>query len=131
MEETHSSAVLLAQSKPASTAQQQKWQNEIEPVMDSFVNASLRRQRGGNTCCRVAGNQFFANPADLGSESQLLNLGSLLIKKVSFIGGDKVYCCPRCCPEPVPPSKCFNACNPRLTEFLNNMEPITTASRAH
>lgn len=48
-------------------AQRQKKQDiETEQVMDSFINAPLRRRAGDTSaCCRVPGNQFFANPVDL------------------------------------------------------------------
>lgn len=101
----------------------------VEDVMDRFINASLR-QPPANTCCRVTANEFFANPEDLKGEIRLSHLHNTSVLKTLYIEGDEEYCCPRCCPPPVDPSACCNACNPALGDFLKDMESPPPAARA-
>jgi hypothetical protein len=67
MDSADAALLLEPDNTTHSISQRQKKQNEIEEVMDSFINAPLRRQleSGSDACCRVPGNRFFANPRDL------------------------------------------------------------------
>lgn len=56
---------LLSSGSGAVTVRPKRHDNETEEVMDSFINAPQRRHAGNTSaCCRVPGNQYFANPTN-------------------------------------------------------------------
>ncbi|QRW07800.1 Helicase conserved C-terminal domain [Ceratobasidium sp. AG-Ba] len=83
------------------------YDNDIEPVMDAFVNAEVR----GSGCRRRPGNQYFANP----------NVPQV---------GDEEYCCERCCPPPPPPEQCCDICNRLIVETTDAADDFKPPPRA-
>ncbi|QRV87442.1 DEAD/DEAH box helicase [Ceratobasidium sp. AG-Ba] len=81
--------------------------NDIEPVMDAFVNAEVR----GSGCRRRPGNQYFANPD---------------VPQV----GDEDYCCERCCPPPPTPEQCCDICNKLVSNTTDAVDDFKPPPRA-